>query len=146
MVEQLLTILIGILGGVGVGLQTPIANAIARRTGSAMSSLVVHMSGLVFSVILLLFYRDTTKFKDLGTVPWWMFAVGIFGVILYLTIAHTIPRIGVTTALTLIIVGQLTTGIIIDHFGLLEVATRSIDLTRLLGAGLLLAGAYLIAR
>ncbi len=145
MLEQLITIVIGIIGGVGVGLQTPIANAIARRTGSAMSSLVVHVSGLAFTVILLLFSRDV-KFKDLGTVPWWMFAVGLPGVILYLTIAHTIPRIGVTTALTLIIVGQLTTGILIDHFGLLEVATRSIDLTRLLGAALLLAGAYLIAR
>jgi transporter family-2 protein len=103
------------------------------------------LSGAVFSATLLLL-RGGENVKDLGTVPWWMFAVGLPGVVLYLTIAYTIPRIGVTTALTLIIIGQLLTGMIIDHFGLLEVAARSIDGNRLLGTALLLLGAYLIAR
>ena len=145
MFAQLLTILIGVLGGIGLGFQPPIANGIARRTGSTASSLVVHVSGALFSGALLLL-QGGENIKDLDTVPWWMFAVGLPGVVLYLTIAYTIPRIGVTAALTLIIVGQLLMGMIIDHFGLFEVVVRSVDANRLLAAALLLLGAYLMAR
>jgi uncharacterized membrane protein YdcZ (DUF606 family) len=38
------------------------------------------------------------------------------------------------------------TGAIIDHFGLLGVATRHIDPLRVLGLVVLVLGAYLIAR
>ncbi len=56
------------------------------------------------------------------------------------------PRLGATTALALIIIGQLAMGILIDQFGLFGVAVRPVDLVRLVGAGLLIAGGYLIIR
>ena len=56
------------------------------------------------------------------------------------------PRLGATTALALIIIGQLAMGILIDQFGLFGVAVRPVDLVRLAGAGLLIAGGYLIIR
>jgi transporter family-2 protein len=44
MLEIVLTILIGLLGGVAVGIQGPIAGAMSQRVGSATSSLVVHVT------------------------------------------------------------------------------------------------------
>jgi bacterial/archaeal transporter family-2 protein len=72
--------------------------------------------------------------------------LGFFGVVLYLTLNHTMPRLGATAALALIIIGQLAMGIIIDHFGLFGAAVRTIDITRFIGAALLIAGGYLIVR
>jgi transporter family-2 protein len=75
-----------------------------------------------------------------------MLGAGIFGLILYQTINITLPRLGSTMMIALIITGQLLTGIIIDHFGLLGVVTRHIDISRGLGIIALLIGGYLIAR
>uniref|UniRef100_UPI00273F42F9 DMT family transporter n=1 Tax=unclassified Roseitalea TaxID=2639107 RepID=UPI00273F42F9 len=66
--------------------------------------------------------------------------------ILYLSLSQTIPRLGATTAITLVVVGQLVAGMVIDHFGLFEVQPRSVDLQKTLATALLLAGAYLMLR
>ena len=140
-----LFILIGLIGGAAVGLQVPIAGAMGQRVGGIASSFIIHLSGAIFSG-LFLFLRGGEKIKDWHTLPWYMLVAGIFGLILYLTINVTLPRLGSTMMVVLIIVGQLVLGVIIDHFGLLGVATQPIDLARALGVVVLVLGAYLIAK
>jgi bacterial/archaeal transporter family-2 protein len=138
-------ILIGLIGGVAVGLQSPIAGAMGQRVGGIASSLIIHVSGAIFSAVYLVL-RGGEKIKDWHTLPWYMLCAGIFGLILYQTISVTLPRLGSTMTVALIIVAQLLVGVVVDHFGLLGVATRHIDLTRGLGIVALVLGAYLIAK
>ena len=140
-----LVLLIGLLGGVAVGIQSPIAGAIGKRVGGTASSFIVHLSGTIFSGILLML-EGGENIRDWLRLPWYMLGAGIFGLILYQTINITLPRLGSTMMIALIIVGQLVVGIIIDQFGFFGVAIRHIDLARILGVVALLAGAYLIAR
>jgi len=137
-----LVVLIGILGGLAVGVQGPLAGALSQRVGGAVSSLAIHVSGAFFSVVLVL-TRSGERIQDWRQVPWYLWGAGIFGVVLYLTLGVTFPRLGATVSLTCIIVGQLLAGLLLDHFGLLGSA-RALDPGRLLGVCLLLAGAYLI--
>jgi len=145
MLNTLLIVLIGILGGVAVGIQSPIAGAMGQRVGGTASSFIVHMSGMILSGVLL-FLRGGERIRNWQTLPWYMLGAGIFGLILYQTINITLPRLGSTTMVALIIVGQLLTGVVIDHFGWFGVAVRQIDLTRLAGMLVLLAGGYLIVK
>ncbi len=145
MLSFLLTVLIGVLGGISVGLQGPIASQMSQRIGSAASSFVVHVSGAILSGALVLGLGGE-NIRNWRSLSWYMLISGAFGVILYLTLNHTMPRLGATTALALIIIGQLAMGIIIDHFGLFGVAVRHVDLMRLAGAMLLIVGGYLIVR
>ena len=108
-------------------------------------SFVVHVSGAFLSGLLLLMLGGE-NIRNWRGLSWYMFLSGSFGVVLYLTLNQTMPRLGATTALALIIIGQLVMGIIIDQFGLFGVAVRQVDLMRLVGAGLLIAGGYLIVR
>jgi len=140
-----LVILIGLLGGVAVGIQSPIAGAIGKRLGGPASSLIIHLSGTIFSGVLLVL-DGGENIRDWHELPWYMLGAGIFGLILYQTINVTMPRLGTTLMIALIIVGQLLVGIIIDHFGLFGVATRHIDLARILGVVALLIGGFLISR
>ena len=140
-----LVILIGLIGGIAVGVQSPIAGAMGQRVGGVASSFIIHVSGAIFSGLFLLL-RGGEKIKDWTTLPWYMLIAGIFGLTLYLTINVTLPRLGSTMMVALIIVGQLVAGVVIDHFGLLGVVTRHIDLPRALGGVVLVFGAYLIAR
>jgi transporter family-2 protein len=140
-----LVIIIGLIGGTAVGIQSPIAGAMGQRVGGTASSFIIHLSGMVLSGILL-FARGGEKVRDWHTLPWYMLGAGIFGLILYQTISITLPRLGSTMMIALIIIGQLLTGMVIDHFGLMGVAPRPIDLPRLIGILALLFGGYLIAR
>ena len=62
------------------------------------------------------------------------------------TLSRTLPELGAGIAATLIIVGQLMVGLVVDHFGWFGVPVRPIDITRLVAAALLLAGGYLMVR
>jgi bacterial/archaeal transporter family-2 protein len=140
-----LVILIGLLGGAAVGIQSLIAGAMGQRVGGTASSLIIHISGAIFSG-LLLFARGGEKIRDWRSLPWYMLCSGIFGLILYQTINITMPRLGSTMMIALIIIGQLAVGVLIDHFGLFGVATRPIDAARIFGAAALVIGAFLIAK
>lgn len=145
MLEIVLTILIGLLGGIAVGVQGPIAGAMSQRVGGTASSLVVHVSGAILSAVLLL-ARGGEGIQNWRNLPWYMLGSGVFGVILYLTLTHTLPRLGATTAIALIIVGQLLMGMLIDQFGWFGVAVRPVDGWRVAAVALLFAGGYLLVR
>ena len=145
MIETTLVVVIGLVGGIAVGTQAPIASAMSQRVGGAASSLVVHLSGAVASLILLVARRGE-RIHEWNHLPWYMLGCGAFGLVLYLSLTHTIPKVGATTAITLLIVGQLLAGLLIDHFGAFGVVTRTVDASRVAAIGLLLAGAYLMVR
>ena len=140
-----IVILIGVAGGVAVGTQATIAGEMGQKVGGSASSFIIHLSGLVFSGIYL-FTRKGEDINNWQTLPWYMLGAGIFGLLLYLSLNITIPRLGGTFAIILIIAGQLLAGLIIDHFGFFGVTIRQIDITRLIGILLLILGAYLISK
>jgi transporter family-2 protein len=145
MFEYSLILLIGLIGGVAVGIQSPIAGAMGQRIGGTASSFIVHMSGMLLSG-LLLFLRGGEKIRDWHTLPWYMLGSGVFGLVLYLTISMTLPRLGGTLVVTLIIIGQLLVGILVDNYGWLGVPIHPISAARVAGIALLLVGGYLIGR
>jgi transporter family-2 protein len=145
MLSILLTILIGILGGISVGMQGPIVSQMSQRIGNAAGTFVVHLSGAFLSGLLLL-ARGGENIQNWRSLTWYMAGSGFFGVVLYLTLNHTMPRLGATTALALIIIGQLAMGILIDQFGLFGADVRQIDAARIIGAALLIVGGYMIVR
>lgn len=140
-----IVILIGVFGGLAVGMQAQIAGAMGQRVGGIASSFIIHLSGMIFSGIFLLLIGGE-RIYAWRTLPWYMLCAGIFGLILYSSINITLPRLGGTMMITLIISGQLVAGLIMDQFGLLGVATRQIDITRTIGVMALLVGSYLIAK
>lgn len=145
MLQTLLVILIGLVGGVAVGFQGPIAGAMGQRIGGMASSLIVHLGGAVISALLLAF-RHGENVQAWKSLPWYMLIAGVFGVILYQTINVTLPRLGSTAMVMLIIIGQLGIGVVIDHFGWLGVPVHPINLNRAVGLLLLLAGGFFISR
>jgi transporter family-2 protein len=68
------------------------------------------------------------------------------GLIVVAGVSFMIPRVGVATAITLIIAGQLVISSILDHYGLLGVEIRPINLQRIIGLIIVFAGAWLTVR
>ena len=145
MIETITIVAIGLLGGIAVGTQGPIAGAMGQRVGGASSSLIVHLGGAVASLLLLIVRRGE-QIQEWRSLPWYMLGCGALGLVLYLSLNHTIPRVGATAAITMLIVGQLFAGMMIDHYGAFGIVPRVLDANRIAAVVLLLAGAYLMIR
>ena len=145
MIGIIATVIIGIVGGISVGVQATIAGRMSQQVGGAASSLIIHTGGAILSALLLL-VRGGEQIQNWRNLSWYMLGSGVFGVILYLTLSHTVPRLGATSAIVLILIGQLMIGMVIDQFGLFGISVRPVDGYRVLAAVLLIAGGYLMIR
>jgi transporter family-2 protein len=141
----LLLILIGLIGGVAVGLQSPLASMISQRLGVFESIFIVHIGGAIAALIPLLVYGGG-KLGQWRSVPWYALGAGIFGLVVIGAVSYMIPRIGVAGSIITIVAGQLLVGTILDHFGLLGAAEKPLDATRVIGLIVVLAGVWLTVK
>jgi bacterial/archaeal transporter family-2 protein len=61
-------------------------------------------------------------------------------------VAFLVPRLGVALMFSLIIAGQMLITLSFDHYGILGVPVKAINLPRLMGVLLIIAGVILIRR
>ena len=142
MQSLIIIILIGLVVGMAVGLQAPLSSMVSQRLGILESVFIIHIGGAIAALIPLLYYSGG-KLSQWRTVPWYALFARIFGLVVIFSMSYMIPRIGVATALIILLAGQLLIGTILDHFGLLGAALRPLDITRILGLGVVLAGVWL---
>ncbi|HEX8465144.1 MAG TPA: DMT family transporter [Abditibacterium sp.] len=76
----------------------------------------------------------------------WKWTGGALGTI-YLTLAVILnPKLGAATTFGLVIAGQLAASLVLDHFGWLGVPQHSLNLPRVAGVVLMLAGVFLVRK
>jgi bacterial/archaeal transporter family-2 protein len=141
----ILIILIGLAGGVAVGLQSPLASMISQQVGVFESIFIVHFGGAIASLIPLLFLGGG-KLGNWRSVPWYALGAGIFGLVVIGAVSYMIPRIGVASSIITIIAGQLLVGSILDNFGFLGAAQRSLDPSRIIGLVVVFVGVWLTVK
>ena len=141
----MIVVLLGLLGGLAVGLQGPLASLMTQRLGLLESIFIVHLGGaLAVTVPLLL--RGGGSLGEFRSVPWYALGTGLMGLVILSAVSYTIPRVGVAPTVTLIVAGQLALGVVLDHFGLLGAEVRHLDAQRLIGIVVLFIGVWLIVR
>ena len=95
--------------------------------------------------LLMLAFRGS-HLKNWQAVPWYAFGSGILGLIIVGSIGYVVPRLGVAKGFTLIVASQFVIAALIDHFGFFGAGIRPLDVTRLLGLGLILLGVWIVVR
>ena len=140
----LFIILIGLAGGVAIGLQNPMASMITQRLGIFESVFIVHVGGAVIALIPILILGS--NLSQWRSVPWYALGAGFFGLIVIGSVSYMIPRIGIAAAITTIVAGQLLVGLALDHFGLLGATVKPLELTRVIGIAVVLAGVWLTVK
>ncbi len=141
----IVVLFVGLGAGALIGLQNPLASLLGSRLGLLEGSFLTHLGGTVFAGLLLLLLGGG-GFSAWREVPWYGFLAGFVGVGIIAAVAYTVPRIGITSAVTLMVTGQLVVGAIIDHFGWLGVNVNVLTPMRGLGFGVLLLGTWLVVR
>lgn len=139
-----LIILVGLLGGMAIGVQSPMSSIISQRMGMMESVFIIHAGGALAALIPLIIFGS--KLGEWRSVPWYTLVAGAFGLIVISAMGYMIPRIGVAGALITLLAGQLLVGSFLDHFGLLGATQRAIDFPRLIGLGVVMLGVWLTVK
>ena len=140
----LIILFIGLLGGMAIGLQSPMSSMISQRIGVLESIFIIHLGGALAVLIPML--ANGSKLGQWRNVPWYTLFAGAFGLVVVSVMSYMIPRIGITGAMITLLAGQLVMGTFLDQFGLLGVTLRPMDLTRGLGLGIVMLGVWLTVK
>lgn len=129
-------LIVALAAGVALATQSAINTQLAK----AMSGEAVIATFISFAVgtIVLFFiaWVKTDLWGNLSTVPsqpWWKLIGGILGAVVVFTTVLLAPKLGITAMLFFIIVGQLITATTIDHFGLIGMPIREVNITKFIG-------------
>ena len=135
----------GLIGGIAVGLQGPLASLMSQKIGTLESVFYIHLGGTLAALIPLLFYggRNLSRWRE---VPWYALGAGALGLIVIAAMSYMVPRVGVAPAVVLIVAGQLLVSVVLDHYGLLGAHPRPFDLTRALGLLLVFLGVWVTVK
>jgi bacterial/archaeal transporter family-2 protein len=91
---------------------------------------------------VVLFYRSSGN--RAGDAPWWAWVGGLLGAF-YVTATVVVPvRIGAAAFFGILVAAQLVTSVLVDQFGWVGFPQREVSPLRLVGVGLLVAGALLV--
>jgi transporter family-2 protein len=141
----ILVVIVGLVAGFSIALQSPLTAMIGQRLGVLESVVIIHLGGLIAAGVPLL-ARGGGNLGEWRSLPWYALIAGVSGLIVLGAVNYVYPRLGATSTTFLIVTGQLVVSVVMDHFGLLGTEVRLIDLSRVLGIIVLFIGVWLIAR
>jgi bacterial/archaeal transporter family-2 protein len=134
------TLILAVLAGVCVAVQTSLTGAAQRTLGPAV---LVAISGLTtgFCALLVLFFATKPEFT--GRAVSYALASGVLGAVIVGSIAVAAGQAGVARALSFVIAAQLITGLVLDALGIFG-AGADFSIPKALGVVLIVVGGALV--
>lgn len=136
-------LLLAVVSGLCSAFQSPTNATLSRYAGKLQSTCVSFGGGAVLLAILCLCV-GTGDLSGLADASWWQLLGGVYGVCIVLTITMAIPRLGAALTSTILMMGQISMGAVIDTFGLMQMAAVPLAPGRIVGCLLVLAGIILV--
>ena len=143
----LIPILLVFLAGGMVALQAP-TNAILAKAGGSpiLAALISFTVGTIALLVVWLMSGNRPGAAPFAGLPWYAWIGGLYGAIFVAVAAYAAPKIGLATLITVGIGGQIAMALWMDHVGALGLPREPINVGRVGGALLVLAGVVLVRR
>lgn len=109
-----------------------------------MGNAIFWTIGAITAIVIGFTAWEPTVFARLREVPIWLLTAGVMGAALVFGIAFVMPQIGAAKGFVLMIAGQVLTGLLLSHFGLLGSPVEPVSIFKILGALLLIAGVSIV--
>lgn len=142
---NLFALLIAALAGATMAVQGSLNSALGKVIGLLEATLIVMLIGSLTALLFLypLGLGKGNMFK-LGETPWYTLGGGVLIVLITYGVAASIPQVGAAKATTAIVAAQVTTALLIDHFGFFGLAAISFSWWKTLGLIFLATGTYIM--
>ncbi|QYK07018.1 DMT family transporter [Shewanella zhangzhouensis] len=141
-----LLLFIGLAAGALIPIQTSLNSLLGKSMGHPLlTTLTVFLiGGFACLVGMLIVKPSLPSIGSLNAVPLSAWMGGIISLFYVVVVVFLAPKLGVGLTTALILVGQLVTAVVLDHFGLLGNVMHPINFMRLLGVSLMFMGIYLV--
>ena len=128
--------------GLIMSIYLPMNSSVAKYIGSSITANVTFFAvALLASVLIFLLSGQFNTINHLKDVPAFLYLTGFISAFVVLGTTFLIPHIGARKFFILLITGQILMAIVVSHFGILESARDPINIKKMIGAVLVLAGA-----
>lgn len=145
MTDLLFAVILAVVAGMSVSLQTPLSSILNQRLGQLESVFIVHLGGTVVAGVILLLVGGG-NLRAWREAPWYTYLAGVLGLIVIASLNIAILRLGSAATISVMVTSQLVIGALLDHFGWLGLEVRLITLPRIIGMLVMGLGAWLIVR
>jgi bacterial/archaeal transporter family-2 protein len=144
--NNLFLILFALTAGALVPLQLTFNGQLGGITKNAFNaSLIVFLVGTIaLSAILIVTRPQWPTLAELSAAPKTIWLGGLIATFYILAVVVITPRLGVGLTVSLVLVGQLCTGLLLDHLGAFGNPQHSFSLSRAAGLAMMVTGVFLI--
>ncbi|HBO39286.1 MAG TPA: hypothetical protein DD638_11560 [Pasteurellaceae bacterium] len=129
-------IVIALCAGFALATQAAINSQLAGALAgqSMVAALISFATGTLTLLLICLWKADLFEaWQQLPKQPLWKLVGGPLGAMVVFTTIFLTPQMGITNMLFFIIVGQLIAAVVIDHFGLIGMTERPLQIWQVIG-------------
>lgn len=133
--------------GVSLAIQAPINSALARSVFNThlVSAFVNFFIGTVCLFLLLYFngLLSSNTIKTTISQEYWKYLGGVLGAFIVFAASFLSPKIGLTNMFLMLVVGQITTSLILDRFGVFGLMVKEVSIFKILGLAIIFFGLFI---
>lgn len=128
-----------ILAGVMIAIQGILNARLGEKIGLWHTNTLVHGTGFLVALVLLLF-NEKINFAPLKDLDFYYILGGAMGVVIVFSVMRGISDLGASYAITILIVAQIITTVLVNYFGFFGETMFSFSTLKVLGLLLMVGG------
>ena len=134
-----------VLAGIGIPVMAAMNGALGLRVGAPAAATSMFVFGGICAAVITL-ATGGFPMKAFMSAPPWLYLAGLAVVFYILSITMLGPKIGIGTAVLCVLLGQILSAALIDHFGWFGAPRSPITLKKLVGLAFMVIGIWLARR
>ncbi len=145
MQSYMLLVALTLLAGMGIPVMAALNGHLGAAVGTTFAAVVLFVVALGVGASALLFQAPKLSLQQFQ-VPFQYYLGGVLVAFYILSITWVAPKLGLVQAIFIILLGQIASSVLIEHFGVLNVKQIPISFSRVAGVAFMLLGIYLARR
>ncbi len=130
--------------GILMSIYLPMNSAVSRYIGSPITANVTFfLTALLTSILIFFFSGQFDTLYRIKEVPVYLYLTGFISAFMILGTTFLIPQLGARRFFILLISGQILMAIVVSHFGILESPKDPISMKKIIGASIVIIGAFI---
>ena len=137
---------LALVAGIGIPVMASISSRLGLRLDSTTTAATILFLGAFLICLSATFIHGFPTLQTFKFVPIYLYIGGMFVAFYVLSITWLVPRYGVGNSIFFVLLGQVISASVIDHFGLFNIQATPLNATRFFGITFMLVGLFLSRR
>lgn len=142
--RYVLSILVSIAAGLMLSAIVRVNATLGTRIGEIEATLVVHLVGTLFALLLVAPWLGKSFWTTLSGRPWTELGGGVLSVVMVVVANVVVPHLGTALAVSLFVTGDLFFSTVSDRTGWMDLVEIRLSRRRIVGLLLALTGILLV--